>query len=97
MNLQFLKQVKVLYHWSHLELQRYFFFGIDETVNLKSPPQFMIGDLKKTRIRYSRSTKKMNVEVICTTDDYWMIYPPPKIANSSLKLLAITYISVDKC
>jgi glucuronate isomerase len=59
-----------LYHWTHLELQRY--FNIDEILNPASAkknyyecneklatPEFSVRNL----------LKKMNVQVICTTDD----------------------------
>src|SRR5450755_4920136 len=59
-----------LYHWTHLELQRYFNIdailnegsakGIYETCNQKlQTPEFRVHGL----------LKKMKVEVICTTDD----------------------------
>ncbi|WP_423819714.1 glucuronate isomerase [Salinimicrobium sp. TIG7-5_MAKvit] len=59
-----------LYHWTHLELKRY--FGVDEILNtsnaeeiydhcnsLISTPKFSVRNL----------LRKMNVEVVCTTDD----------------------------
>ncbi|WZL89808.1 glucuronate isomerase [Salinimicrobium sp. 3283s] len=59
-----------LYHWTHLELKRY--FGVDEILNtsnaeevydhcnsLISTPEFSVRNL----------LRKMNVEVVCTTDD----------------------------
>ena len=59
-----------LYHWTHLELQRY--FGITDLLNEKS------GDAiyqKSSEIVSSSSCstrellKKMNVKIVCTTDD----------------------------
>lgn len=59
-----------LYHWTHLELQRY--FGINELLNEKS------GEAIYSQINKQLSTqefsaqgllRKMKVEVICTTDD----------------------------
>jgi len=59
-----------LYHWTHLELQRY--FGIEQLLNPESAsgiyrqanemlqsPEFSVRNL----------IRKMNVEIICTTDD----------------------------
>ncbi|MGI0106658.1 glucuronate isomerase [Salinimicrobium sp. WS361] len=59
-----------LYHWTHLELKRY--FGVDEILNtsnseevydhcnsLISTPEYSVRNL----------LRKMNVEVVCTTDD----------------------------
>lgn len=59
-----------LYHWTHLELKRY--FGIDELLSSENAEQ--IYDLTSERLRsdeYSTQSllKKMNVEVVCTTDD----------------------------
>jgi len=59
-----------LYHWTHLELQRY--FGIDELLN----PESAHGIYKRTGEMLQSDSysvrqliRKMNVEVICTTDD----------------------------
>ena len=59
-----------LYHWTHLELKRY--FGIDELLNKdtaksiyeKTREQITSGDFSAQSI-----LKKMHVEVVCTTDD----------------------------
>ncbi|HEY3430748.1 MAG TPA: glucuronate isomerase [Cyclobacteriaceae bacterium] len=59
-----------LYHWSHLELKRY--FGVDTLLS----PQTAEGifndcSVKLNEREYSTRSliRKMNVEVICTTDD----------------------------
>ena len=59
-----------LYHWTHLELQRY--FGIYETLNEKTAPEIW----EKTNKMLSEDgfgardlIKKSNVKIICTTDD----------------------------
>lgn len=59
-----------LYHWTHLELKR--FFGIDEPLNEKTAPDIwekvnsmITGDGFSVR----QLIKKSNVKVICTTDD----------------------------
>lgn len=59
-----------LYHWTQLELKRY--FGIDEILNEKNCK--MIWDrcnelLMQEDFRAQALIKKSNVEVVCTTDD----------------------------
>jgi glucuronate isomerase len=59
-----------LYHWTHLELQRY--FGVHEILNSSSAKR--IYDHCNTLLQtpaYSvrRLLRKMNVKVVCTTDD----------------------------
>ncbi len=59
-----------LYHWTHLELKRY--FGIDETLSEKTCK--MIWDkvnecLAKDEFRPQSLIKNSNVKVVCTTDD----------------------------
>lgn len=59
-----------LYHWTHLELKRY--FGVDELLNPNSSDR--IYDACKTIISEKTHSvngllKMMNVEVVCTTDD----------------------------
>jgi len=59
-----------LYHWSHLELQRY--FGIEEILNptTSSAIYNQCNELlKKPEFSTQGLLKSMNVEVICTTDD----------------------------
>ena len=59
-----------MYHWTHLELKRY--FGIDETLSEKTAK--VIWDkvnacLAKEEFRAQGLIKMSNVEVICTTDN----------------------------
>jgi glucuronate isomerase len=59
-----------LYHWTHLELQRY--FGITEILNPSSAKK--IYDACNEKLQTNESSvkgllQKMNVKVICTTDD----------------------------
>ena len=59
-----------LYHWTHLELKRY--FGIDEVLSEKTAKQ--IWDkcnecLAKPEYSAQNLIKRSNVEIICTTDD----------------------------
>lgn len=59
-----------LYHWTHLELSRY--FGIDELLTPDSAQEiFSRGSAKlKDKSHHTRGLLTgMNVEVICTTDD----------------------------
>ncbi len=59
-----------IYHWTHLELKR--FFGIDETLtekNCKEVWDKVNALLQKEEYRAQGLIKKANVEVICTTDD----------------------------
>ncbi|MBX2945119.1 MAG: glucuronate isomerase [Cyclobacteriaceae bacterium] len=59
-----------LFHWTHLELQRYFL--ISELLNPDSADKIFIEATEKlnTSAYATRSLlKKMNVEVVCTTDD----------------------------
>jgi glucuronate isomerase len=59
-----------LYHWTHLELKRY--FGVDQLLNFSTAriiydktSEMLQGD----EFRVQGLLKKMNVEVVCTTDD----------------------------
>ena len=59
-----------LYHWTHLELQRY--FGIDKILNGGSAREIYDESNQKllcSGFRVQELLKKMRVEVICTTDD----------------------------
>lgn len=59
-----------LYHWTHLELKRY--FGIEELLNSDSADRIYketSNKLQDTNYSCRGLLKKMNVEVVCTTDD----------------------------
>jgi glucuronate isomerase len=59
-----------LYHWTHLELKRY--FGIDQLLDEKSAPavwEKANAMLATDEFRTQGILKKMNVKVVCTTDD----------------------------
>ena len=59
-----------LFHWTHLELKRY--FGVSEILNASSGPGIYkhASDLLTTPEFSTRSLlRKMKVEVVCTTDD----------------------------
>jgi glucuronate isomerase len=59
-----------LYHWTHLELKRY--FGIDDLLNGDNA-EFIYDQcnemLQAREFSVRRLLSKMNVEVVCTTDD----------------------------
>jgi glucuronate isomerase len=59
-----------LYHWTHLELQRY--FGIDKILNADTAKEiYEECNAKLSTPEYSVKNllRKMNVKIICTTDD----------------------------
>lgn len=59
-----------LYHWTHLELQRY--FGIEDLLNPGSAEKIyhQANEMLSTNEFSVRNLiRKMNVEIICTTDD----------------------------
>jgi len=59
-----------LYHWTHLELQRY--FGIDTILNAGSAKAIYddaSAKLQTTEYSVRNLLRKMNVKVLCTTDD----------------------------
>ena len=59
-----------LYHWTHLELQRY--FDISETVNGRTAKKIYdtcSAMLKTKELSVRNLLRKMNVRAVCTTDD----------------------------
>ena len=59
-----------LYHWTHLELQRY--FDVHDILNAESAKKIYDSCTKKLQTKeYSvrNLLRKMNVKVVCTTDD----------------------------
>ena len=59
-----------LYHWTHLELQRY--FNIDDILNAKSAKKIYeeATEMLQTKEFSVRNIlRRMNVKVVCTTDD----------------------------
>lgn len=59
-----------LYHWTHLELQRY--FGVSDVLNGKNARQVFetcSQQLQTPEFSVRSLLRKMNVETICTTDD----------------------------
>ena len=80
-----------LYHWTHLELQRY--FGITDLLSKKTGPQ--IFEQTNTALLMQDFSvkgllKKMKVEVVCTTDhptDSLEFHEKEKKSKSDLKML----------
>ena len=59
-----------LYHWTHLELQRY--FGISEVLNKESAKRIYdetSAKLKTKEFGVRNLLERMNVKLLCTTDD----------------------------
>lgn len=59
-----------LFHWSHLELQRW--FGITDLINEANAPAIweqVNSQLQAPEFTVRQMIRRMNVEVICTTDD----------------------------
>ncbi len=57
-----------LYHWTHLELRRY--FGITELLNEQSAPRIWAqANEQLQELTVHRILEKFRVSVICTTDD----------------------------
>lgn len=59
-----------LYHWTHLELKRY--FGVEDILNADSASviyEECTGKLRTNEYSVRNLLRKMNVKVICTTDD----------------------------
>lgn len=59
-----------LYHWTHLELKRY--FGVDDLLNAKNGKeiyQHVNEKLQTKEFSVQNLIKKMNIEVLCTTDE----------------------------
>jgi len=80
-----------LYHWTHLELQRY--FGIDELLNPESAPSIYKNanqQLQTEAFSTLNLLEKMKVEVVCTTDnptDDLAFHKVHASSNSTLKML----------
>jgi glucuronate isomerase len=79
-----------LYHWTHLELQRY--FGINEILSpatAKAIYDECTAKLQTPEFSVQSLIKKMNVETICTTDDPLdsLEYHQQLAQNSVVKLL----------
>ena len=78
-----------MYHWTHLELKRY--FDIDETLSMRNAKQIWehINSCLATPDCYAQSLiRRSNVEVICTTDNpYDSLECHQKLRGFSSKIL----------
>ena len=80
-----------LYHWTHLELQRY--FGINDLLSNKTGEAIFEKStalLKTPSFSVKGLLNKMKVEVVCTTDhptDDLLFHKKEKASSSSLKML----------
>ncbi len=87
-----------LYHWTHLELQRY--FGIDELLSEKNAE--MIYDktsekLNSPEFSCQNLLSKMNVKVVCTTEDpIDSLEYHQNLAESDAKITMSTSFRPDK-
>lgn len=87
-----------LYHWTHLELQRY--FNITDLLNPATAHTIFEktqGMLQKPEFSVHNLLQKMNVKVLCTTDDPADdLAEHIKIANSGLKIKVFPAWRPDK-
>ena len=87
-----------LYHWTHLELQRY--FGIQDILNINSAKNiYDQANLQLMSPAFSTKNliRKMNVKVICTTDDpIDTLEYHQKIADSGFEVKVIPAFRPDK-
>ena len=80
-----------LYHWTHLELKRY--FGIDQLLNKKTGQEIYqktTQQLQSSNFSTQSLLKKMKVEVVCTTDeptDSLKYHEQIKASEGSIKVL----------
>ncbi|NVJ85666.1 MAG: glucuronate isomerase [Algoriphagus sp.] len=87
-----------LYHWTHLELLRY--FGIEESLSEKSASPIYEAcnyQLSQEEFRTQGLLKKMKVEVVCTTDDpIDSLENHRKMSESKAELLMFPAFRPDK-
>lgn len=87
-----------LYHWTHLELARY--FGIDELLNEKSAERiYEDATAKLQTAEYSTQNllRKVNAELVCTTEDPTdNLEHHKKIAAGNLDIKVSTAFRPDK-
>jgi glucuronate isomerase len=87
-----------LYHWTHLELLRY--FGIDELLDSHSASRIykIASDMLKTReFSVKNLLRKMNVKVVCTTDDPTdSLAYHQKIRQDAFEILVLPAFRPDK-
>ncbi len=87
-----------LYHWTHLELQRY--FGIDDILNPSSAKTIYDECSEKLRTKeYSirNLLRRMKVQVVCTTDDpVDTLEHHQKIKNDGFEIRVLPTFRPDK-
>lgn len=87
-----------LYHWTHLELERY--FGVDELLSPETADYIYktcTEKLNTTSYATRALLQKMNVEVVCTTDDPTdLLEYHKKIANDKAGVKVIPAFRPDK-
>ncbi|SDS65241.1 glucuronate isomerase [Gramella sp. MAR_2010_147] len=87
-----------LYHWTHLELKRY--FGIDELLNEESAERIYEEVNKQLQLPENSCRgllKKMNVETLCTTEDPTdTLEYHKKLADSDFSIRVSTAFRPDK-
>jgi glucuronate isomerase len=87
-----------LYHWTHLELQRY--FGIQSYLSSLTGPTIYEAtkvNLDSPEFSVRRLLERMNVRLVCTTDDpVDTLEPHKKIASSGWKIKVLPAWRPDK-
>lgn len=87
-----------LYHWTHLELKRY--FGIDELLNEESAERIYEEVNRQLQLPENSCRgllKKMNVETLCTTEDPTdTLEYHQQLANSDFDIKVSTAFRPDK-
>ncbi|UFH52737.1 glucuronate isomerase [Spirosoma sp. KNUC1025] len=87
-----------LYHWTHLELQRY--FGITETLNGQSARRIYDActeQLQTPDFSVRNLLRRMNVETVCTTDDpVDSLEYHQKLADSGFEISVLPAFRPDK-
>lgn len=87
-----------LYHWTHLELQRY--FGITEVLNGKSARRIYDActeQLQSPDFSVRNLLRRMNVETVCTTDDpVDSLEHHQKLADSGFEISVLPAFRPDK-
>lgn len=87
-----------LYHWTHLELKRY--FGVEKLLNTDTAEEvYKVCTDKLNTPEYSTRSllKKMNVKVVCTTDDpVDSLEHHKKIAGDKLDVKVVPAFRPDK-
>ncbi|MCB0665169.1 MAG: glucuronate isomerase [Saprospiraceae bacterium] len=88
-----------LYHWTHLELKRY--FGIDELLSAGTAKDIFeraSASLQSPEYSVRSLLRKMNVEIVCTTDDPSDDLPyHDQIAGDQFEIPVLPAFRPDKC